>query len=86
MSASEIKNASALWEQLPESKKEKYKSRAKELNIKISTTSVRYNSMGVDLQEIEAKNIRKNEKSDARKEEIQRIIKEQADIGGNIKI
>jgi hypothetical protein len=68
---------------LSESQKEKYKQRAKELGLKIPGNSARFNSVGENLQEVEAKKQMQLESVEKRKNEIQEMIRNASDIGGS---
>lgn len=81
MTLSEIENAKEPWERLSKSEKERFKRKAKELNIKFSTNSQHHSSQSAIVQE--DKGVNHYETNNSR-EEIRNVINNSIELGGKI--
>lgn len=80
MTAKDISKSKPAWDKLTNTEREKYRDRAKRLNVRVSSTKIRYNSLGQSVTEHEMEEIRIEEEKNKRRNEIEQMLRDAADI------
>jgi len=81
VTSKDIERAKPSWDRMTVDERETFKDRAKMYNIKVTSTQVRYNSLGQTLTEVDIQKNQIEEERNRRRNEIEQLIRDAAEIG-----
>ena len=81
MTSKDIERAKPSWDRMSIVDREELKERARRYDVKVSSTQIRYNSLGQPLKEVDDERIEIEEERNRRRNEIEQLLRDAADMG-----